>query len=187
MTKKGDRRRQREANLRSLKEASNKKFTQMWEHEENPPKDDRRHPSIRAETAGQYVKTVAEPKKEGSLGQKGPSSPPKPKKYATSKTKKIMEVSEGKWHKIKEYSEGRPFGKLMMIWTCGYCLWVLIVETGDLLASIGVWAVVGFGAGVAVMTPIIELIGGEGFKHTPLIWGPVLVYVFLTNITEKIR
>ncbi len=37
----------------------------------------RGHPSIRAEIAGQYVKTVAEPKKEGSLGQKGPSSPPK--------------------------------------------------------------------------------------------------------------
>ena len=55
MTKKGDLRRHREANLR-------------------------RHPSIRAEIAGQYVKTVAERKKEGSLGQKGPSSPPKPKK-----------------------------------------------------------------------------------------------------------
>ena len=73
MTKKPSER-QREAMARGLKKQPDKKLTPMWEHEENP---DRRHPSIRAEIDGQYVKTVAEPKKEGSLGQKGPSSPPK--------------------------------------------------------------------------------------------------------------
>ena len=134
-------------------EESKKKLTKMWEHEESPPK----HEDI--------------PPKKGTF------STPKPKKYATSKWKKIMELSEG-----------RPLGRLMMVWTSGYCLWAVLVETGELLFSIAIWAVLGFGAGIAVMAPIIELIGGEGFKHTPLIWGPVLVYIILGNFSGwKIR
>jgi hypothetical protein len=132
---------------------SEKKFTRIWEHEESPPK----HDDIPA--------------------KKGTFSPPKPKKYATSKWKQIMELSEG-----------RPLGKLMLIWTCGYCLWAVLVETGELLPSIAIWAVLGLGAGIAVMAPIIELVQGDGFTHTPLIWGPTLVYVFLININgNKIR
>ena len=66
-----------------------------------------------------------------------------------------------------ELSEGRPLGKLMLIWTCGYCLWAVLVETGELLPSIAIWAVLGLGAGIAVMAPIIELVQGDGFTHTP--------------------
>jgi len=136
-----------------LAEASKKKLTKIWEHEEDPPKH------------------------KDTASKRDSFSSPKPKKYAKSKWKKLMELSEG-----------RPLGKLMMIWTSGYCLWAVLIETGELLSSIVIWAVLGFGAGIAVMAPIIELIGGEGFKHTPLIWGPVLVYIIIANFSDdKIR
>lgn len=75
-----------------------------------------------------------------------------------------------------------PLGTAVLVWTSGASLVAAIdYSNGQVLSSILIWAVLGFGAFIALMMPIYELGWGDGWHYTLIIWGPGLVWVIIVN------
>ena len=70
----------------------------------------------------------------------------------------------------------------VLVWTSGASLVAAIdYSNGAVLASIAIWAVLGFGGFIALMMPIYELVWGDGWHYTLIIWGPGLFFIIVVN------
>ena len=86
------------------------------------------------------------------------------------------------WDWIKNETGGNRLGELAVIWACGASLVAAIdYSDSDILSSIVIWAVFGFGALIAVMMPIYELIWEDGWDYTFIIWVPSIILGLIGN------